>query len=129
MLQLEKCEVVIYYLSILTISLKQLLISVIFERGDSALLVSEGDNLVLSCPRSFTQEVTIYWTLNQSAFMLCDTSVQSGVKRIMKCKPAGSEEDFILKISRFSELTHIPHFHPGKPVYFFGKCIQIWCVM
>ncbi|KAF5405995.1 hypothetical protein PHET_00457 [Paragonimus heterotremus] len=92
-----------------------------FEHSDSALLVNEGDNLVLSCPKSFSQEVTIYWTLNQSAFMLCDTSGHSGVKRIMNCKPAGSEEDFILKISQFSELTHIPHFHPGKPVYFFAQ--------
>ncbi|KAF7262219.1 hypothetical protein EG68_00491 [Paragonimus skrjabini miyazakii] len=93
----------------------------IFEHPDTALLVNEGDNLVLSCSKSFNQEVMIYWTLNQSAFMLCDTSSQSGVRWIMKCKPTGSEEDFILKISQFSELTHIPHFHPGKPVYFFAQ--------
>ncbi|TGZ71588.1 hypothetical protein CRM22_002552 [Opisthorchis felineus] len=43
----------------------------------------------------------------------------------MSCKQQERQTEFILKVSRFSELTHIPIFRPENPVYFLAQ--QSYC--
>ncbi|OON24069.1 hypothetical protein X801_00020 [Opisthorchis viverrini] len=39
----------------------------------------------------------------------------------MSCKQQERQTEFILKVSQFSELTHIPIFRPNNPVYFLAQ--------
>ncbi|CAH8453039.1 unnamed protein product, partial [Dicrocoelium dendriticum] len=89
-----------------------------FGYNNKPLLVKEGDNIVFLCPNERRHKYTLYWTLNHSAYMQCRTTNQPDVHELMRCDANSKVYEFILKVSLFSELMHIPQFYPGVPVYF-----------
>ncbi|KER29331.1 hypothetical protein T265_13379, partial [Opisthorchis viverrini] len=92
-----------------------------FEDKKAQLHVGEGDNLIFVCPEQFSLHLLIFWTYSQTAYDYCDTSGEQSVHQLMSCKQQERQTEFILKVSQFSELTHIPIFRPNNPVYFLAQ--------
>ncbi|KAG5448951.1 hypothetical protein CSKR_103424 [Clonorchis sinensis] len=93
----------------------------LFDDKKAQLHVGEGDNLIFVCPEQFTLHLLIFWTYSQTAYDYCDTSGEKRVHPLMSCKQQERQTEFILKVSRFSELTHIPIFRSENPVYFLAQ--------
>ncbi|KAA0197496.1 hypothetical protein FBUS_06466 [Fasciolopsis buskii] len=99
-----------------------------FARLNNVIYVREGDNLIFTCSENPSDSMQLFWTTFEDEYNSCDSTSAKRVRKLFECKRKETNIDFILKVSRFSELAEAPHFLPGKPVLFIGRSTQPpWC--
>ncbi|CAH8488003.1 unnamed protein product [Schistosoma rodhaini] len=90
----------------------------IFEENPDELYVNEGDNLIFICSTNRTHVRNLYWTSDPRVKMKCNKTISINVIRLLDCFSKKSLNEFVLKVSRFPEITSLPTFDYNIPVHF-----------
>ncbi|CAH8446096.1 unnamed protein product [Schistosoma curassoni] len=90
----------------------------IFQENPDELYVNEGDNLIFICSPNRTHVRNLYWTNDSRVKMKCNKTISIKVIKLLDCFSNKSLNEFVLKVSRFPEITSLPSFDYNIPVHF-----------
>ncbi|CAH8479142.1 unnamed protein product [Schistosoma bovis] len=94
-----------------------------FKEGQNEINVNEGDNLIFICPPNRTFSQSLYWTNDSRVTIKCNRTLPIKVIKLLDCFGDNYATEFILKISRFHEISSLPVFHHELPIHFVAQSV------
>ncbi|KAK4472778.1 hypothetical protein MN116_003998 [Schistosoma mekongi] len=94
-----------------------------FKGNHNEIYVNDGDNLIFVCSQNLENVQNLYWTKDPRVQMKCNKTLQIKVIKLLDCFNKESLNEFILKVSRFSEITSLPNFDYNIPVHFIAHSV------
>ncbi|CAH8457686.1 unnamed protein product [Schistosoma turkestanicum] len=94
-----------------------------FKEGHNEIIVIEGDNLIFVCPSNRTFSQSLYWTNDSRVTIKCNQTLPIKVTKLLDCFGDNYATEFILKVSRFHEISSLPVFHQKFPIHFLAQSV------
>uniref|UniRef100_A0A3Q0KM31 Ephrin RBD domain-containing protein n=1 Tax=Schistosoma mansoni TaxID=6183 RepID=A0A3Q0KM31_SCHMA len=94
-----------------------------FKEGQNEIYVNEGDNLIFICPPNRTFSQSLYWTNDSRVTIKCNRTLSIKVIKLLDCFGDNYATEFILKISKFHEISSLPVFHHELPIHFVAQSV------
>ncbi|KAH8854191.1 hypothetical protein KSF78_0001608 [Schistosoma japonicum] len=94
-----------------------------FKEHQNEINVNEGDNLIFICPPNRTFSQSLYWTNDSRVTIKCNRTSPIKVIKLLDCFGDKYASEFILKVSRFHEISSLPVFHHNLPIYFVAQSV------
>ncbi|VDP51940.1 unnamed protein product [Schistosoma margrebowiei] len=94
-----------------------------FKEGQNEINVNEGDNLIFICPSNRTFSQSLYWTNDSRVTIKCNQTLPIKVIKLLDCFGDNYATEFLLKISRFHEISSLPVFHHELPIHFVAQSV------
>ncbi|KAK4472745.1 hypothetical protein MN116_003969 [Schistosoma mekongi] len=94
-----------------------------FKEHQNEITVNEGDNLIFICPPNRTFSQSLYWTNDSRVTIKCNQTLPIKVIKLLDCFGDKYASEFILKVSRFHEISSLPVFHHNLPIHFVAQSV------